>query len=64
MWSCKQKKSDSIALKGEVDKLKAQVNVEVEKKIIELEAKVELEKMAYENLNKDNVTLHKVIKDF
>lgn len=57
-------KSEFITLKKEIEKLKTQVNVQADKKITELEAKVALAKKAYDNMNDDNVVLHKVIKYF
>lgn len=53
----------SDVLKKEIIKLKAQVNLEANKKIVDLEAKVVLAKTAYDNVNNDNVVMHQVIKD-
>lgn len=57
-------KIESDKLKKEIEKLKAQVNIEDDKNIFVLEAKVATTKKAYDNVNNDNVALHKIIKDF
>ena len=46
------------AMKLEIKNLKAQVNMEVDNKIIILEAKVAFIKVAYNNTNNDNVAIH------
>lgn len=56
-------KIESNALKNEVIKLKAQVNVKDDKKIINLKAKVASTKMEFDNINNDNIVMHQIIKN-
>lgn len=51
-------------LEKEITKLKAQVNLEFDKKIINLKAKETSSKSTYDNMNNDNMVMHQVIKDF
>lgn len=57
-------KSESVAMKDEIDKLKAQVIIKADKKIIRLEAKIASTKMTYDNLRKYHTSLHQIMKDY
>lgn len=50
-------KIESLLLKNEIDKLKAQVDTIIQKKISRLEASLTLAKKANDNLGKEHTTL-------
>lgn len=62
--SLQEAKTKSNGLKKEIEKLKTQVNAKVDKKIVELEAKVAATKKSFDNVNDDNMVLFKIIKIF
>lgn len=57
-------KIESNALKKEIDKLKAQSDIEAKENINEMEGTLEATKLDFHNVNNDNMNLLKIIKKF
>lgn len=51
-------------LNKEIIKLKAYVNVDINKEIIAMESMLAFGKVAYDNVNNDNISMHQIIKGF